>query len=249
MMNIDGLVCLVTGASRGLGAAIADQLGEIGGIVVGTATSAPGAQAIAERLESKQIKGTGLVLDVTDDESVSAAMQLVKDQFGAVAVLVNNAGITRDGLFMRMKDEDWDVIMNTNLKSTYRMSKACLRDMLKARFGRIINISSIVGVTGNAGQSNYAAAKAGMIGLSRALAQEIASRDVTVNVVAPGFIQSDMTDALDEKQKEALMRNIPMARLGMPQDVANAVAFLASPMASYITGTTLHVNGGMYMGG
>ena len=249
MMNIDGLVCLVTGASRGLGAAIADQLGRMGGVVVGTATTETGAQAITERLESNQVKGAGLVLDVTDDEMVSKALKLVNDQFGPVAVLVNNAGITRDGLFMRMNDEDWDTIMDTNLKSAYRMSKACLRGMMKARFGRIINISSIVGVTGNAGQVNYAAAKAGMIGFSRALAQEIASRNITVNVVAPGFIQSDMTDALDERQKQALMRNIPMARLGTPQDVADSVAFLVSPMASYITGTTLHVNGGMYMGG
>jgi 3-oxoacyl-[acyl-carrier protein] reductase len=247
-MNIDGLVCLVTGASRGLGAAIADQLGGIGGVVVGTATSDAGAQAISERFKSKDIQGIGLKLNVTDDESVSDTMQIIGEQYGAVAVLVNNAGITRDGLLMRMKDDDWDAIMDTNLKSAFRMSKACLRGMMKARFGRIINISSIVGVTGNAGQANYAAAKAGMIGFSRSLAREIATRNITVNVVAPGFIQSDMTDGLDEKQKGALMRNIPMARLGTPQDVADSVAFLASPMASYITGTIIHVNGGMFMG-
>ena len=247
-MKIDGLVCLVTGASRGLGAAIADQLGAIGGVVVGTATSDAGAQAISERFESKSIQGMGLKLNVTDDESISDAMQMIGEQYGAVAILVNNAGITRDGLLMRMKDDDWDAIMDTNLKSAFRMSKACLRGMMKARFGRIINISSIVGVTGNAGQANYAAAKAGMIGFSRSLAQEIATRNITVNVVAPGFIQSDMTAGLDEKHTDMLMRNIPMARLGTPQDVANSVAFLASPMASYITGTVIHVNGGMFMG-
>lgn len=247
-MNIDGLVCFVTGASRGLGAAIADQLGQLGGIVVGTATSQAGADAISARLTSKNIQGSGMVLNVTDEASIAEAVKQTNEQFGAIAILVNNAGITRDGLLMRMKDDDWDAIMDTNLKSTFRMSKACMRGMMKARFGRIINISSIVGVTGNAGQANYAASKAGMIGFSRSMAQEIASRNITVNVVAPGFIKSDMTDGLDDSQKEALMKNIPMARLGMPEDVAGAVAFLASPMASYITGTVLHVNGGMFMG-
>lgn len=247
-MNIDGLVCLVTGASRGLGAAIADQLGDMGGVVIGTATSDKGAQAISDRFKSKNIKGLGLTLDVTDDASVSDVMSAINEQFGAVTVLVNNAGITRDGLLMRMKDDDWDAIMDTNLKSAFRMSKACLRGMMKARFGRIINISSIVGITGNAGQSNYAAAKAGLIGFSRSMAQEIASRNITVNVVAPGFIESDMTNELKEDQKAALMKNIPMARLGQPQDIADSVAFLASPMASYITGTVIHVNGGMFMG-
>ncbi len=248
MESIEGLVCLVTGATRGLGAAIADQLGEMGGVVVGTATSDKGADAISERFAANDIKGQGMRLNVTDDASVEAVMTAIADQFGPVSILVNNAGITRDGLLMRMKDEDWDAIMDTNLKSAFRMSKACLRGMMKAKFGRIINISSIVGVTGNAGQSNYAAAKAGMIGFSRSLAQEIASRNITVNVVAPGFIQSDMTNELGDAQTEALMKNIPMARLGQPQDVANAVAFLASPMASYITGSVIHVNGGMYMG-
>ena len=247
-MNIDGLVCFVTGASRGLGAAIADQLGQLGGIVVGTATSQAGADAISARLTSKNIQGSGMVLNVTDEASIAEAVKQTNEQFGAIAILVNNAGITRDGLLMRMKDDDWDAIMDTNLKSTFRMSKACMRGMMKARFGRFINISSIVGVTGNAGQANYAASKAGMIGFSRSMAQEIASRNITVNVVAPGFIKSDMTDGLDDSQKEALMKNIPMARLGMPEDVAGAVAFLASPMASYITGTVLHVNGGMFMG-
>jgi 3-oxoacyl-[acyl-carrier protein] reductase len=248
MINIDGLVCLVTGASRGLGAAIAGQLGEMGGTVIGTATSASGADAIAERFASKGYTGTGLVLNVTDDESVAAAIEAINGQFGAVMVLVNNAGITRDTLLIRMKDEDWDAILDTNLKSAFRMSKACLRGMMKARYGRIINISSIVGITGNVGQANYAAAKAGLIGFSRSLAQEIASRNITVNVVAPGFIQSDMTNELNEDQKQALMQKIPMARLGRPEDIAGAVAFLVSPYADYITGTVINVNGGMYMG-
>jgi len=248
MMNIDGLNCLVTGASRGLGAAIANQLGEMGGVVIGTATSASGAEAITARLQAKGYQGAGMVLNVTDDESVAKVMSDINEQFGAVAILVNNAGITKDGLLMRMKDDDWDVVIDTNLKSAFRMSKACLRGMMKSRFGRIINISSIVGVTGNAGQANYAASKAGMIGFSRSLAQEIASRNVTVNVVAPGFIESDMTNELNEDQKQALMRNIPMARLGQPEDVAGAVAFLVSPYASYVTGTIIHVNGGMFMG-
>jgi len=248
MVNIDGLVCLVTGASRGLGAAIADQLGEMGGTVIGTATSEKGAEAISARMKDKGYQGAGKVLDVTDDDSVAQLMSDINEQFGAVAILVNNAGITKDTLMMRMKDEDWDAVMDTNLKSAFRMSKACLRGMLKSRFGRIINISSIVGVTGNAGQANYAASKAGMIGFSRSLAQEIASRNVTVNVVAPGFIESDMTNELNDDQKQALMRNIPMARLGQPEDVAGAVAFLVSPYAAYVTGTVIHVNGGMFMG-
>ena len=248
MINIDGLVCLVTGASRGLGAAIANQLGEMGGIVIGTATSTTGADAISERFAAKGFSGAGMVLNVTDDDSVADVLKAVNEQFGAVGVLVNNAGITRDALLMRMKDEDWDTIMDTNLKSTFRMSKACLRGMMKARFGRIVNISSIVGITGNPGQANYAAAKAGMIGFSRSMAQEVASRNITVNVVAPGFIKSDMTDGLNEDQKQVLMQKIPMARLGSPEDIAGAVAFLVSPYADYITGTVINVNGGMYMG-
>jgi len=248
MINIDGLVCLVTGASRGLGAAIADQLGEMGGTIIGTATSAAGADAISARFVSKGYSGTGMLLNVTDDESVAEVIKAINEQFGAVGILVNNAGITRDTLLMRMKDEDWDAIMDTNLKSAFRMSKACLRGMMKARYGRIVNISSIVGITGNAGQANYAAAKAGMIGFSRSMAQEVASRNITVNVVAPGFIKSDMTDGLSEDQKQALMQKIPMARLGVPEDIAGAVAFLISPYADYITGTVINVNGGMYMG-
>jgi 3-oxoacyl-[acyl-carrier protein] reductase len=248
MINIEGVVCLVTGASRGLGAAIANQLGEMGGTVVGTATSVAGAGVISGRFAAKGFSGTGMVLNVTDDESVADALNAVNEQFGAVGVLVNNAGITRDTLLMRMKDDDWDTILDTNLKSTFRMSKACLRGMMKARYGRIVNISSIVGITGNAGQANYAAAKAGMIGFSRSMAQEVASRNITVNVVAPGFIKSDMTDGLKEDQKQALMQKIPMARLGSPEDIAGAVAFLISPYADYITGTVINVNGGMYMG-
>jgi 3-oxoacyl-[acyl-carrier protein] reductase len=248
MINIDGLVCLVTGASRGLGAAIADQLGEMGGTIIGTATTAAGADAISARFSSKGYSGTGMVLNVTDDESVAEVIKAINEQFGAVSILVNNAGITRDTLLMRMKNEDWDAIMDTNLKSAFRMSKACLRGMMKARYGRIVNISSIVGITGNAGQANYAAAKAGMIGFSRSMAQEVASRNITVNVVAPGFIKSDMTDGLSEDQKQTLMQKIPMARLGVPEDIAGAVAFLISPYADYITGTVINVNGGMYMG-
>lgn len=248
MINIDGIVCLVTGASRGLGAAIANQLGEMGGTVVGTATSAAGADAISERFAEKGFSGAGMVLNVTDDDSVADVLNAVNEQFGAVGVLVNNAGITRDTLLMRMKDDDWDAILDTNLKSAFRMSKACLRGMMKARFGRIVNISSIVGITGNAGQANYAAAKAGVIGFSRSMAQEVASRNITVNVVAPGFIKSDMTDQLKEDQKQVLMQKIPMARLGVPEDIAGAVAFLVSPYADYITGTVINVNGGMYMG-
>jgi 3-oxoacyl-[acyl-carrier protein] reductase len=248
MINIDGLVCLVTGASRGLGAAIADQLGEMGGTIIGTATSAAGADGISARFASKGYSGIGMMLNVTDDESVAEVIKAINEQFGAVGVLVNNAGITRDTLLMRMKNEDWDAIMDTNLKSAFRMSKACLRGMMKARYGRIVNISSIVGITGNAGQANYAAAKAGMIGFSRSMAQEVASRNITVNVVAPGFIKSDMTDGLSEDQKQTLMQKIPMARLGVPEDIAGAVAFLVSPYADYITGTVINVNGGMYMG-
>lgn len=248
MNDIEGQVCLVTGASRGLGAAIADQLGRMGGTVIGTATSAAGAEAISSRFEAAAFKGEGMVLDVTDDESVAETLKRIEAEYGAVTILVNNAGITRDTLLMRMKDEDWDAILDTNLKSAYRTSKACLRGMMKARFGRIVNISSIVGITGNPGQTNYAAAKAGMIGFSRALAHEVASRNITVNVVAPGFIKSDMTDELTEEQKQALMRNIPMGRLGQPEDIAGAVAFLVSPMADYITGSVINVNGGMYMG-
>lgn len=242
-------VCLVTGATRGIGQAIACALIEQGGIVYGTATSDNGASAIAHSF--KRIEGTGhgygRVLDVTDAGSVGNLITEITGQSGAPLVLVNNAGITRDNLLLRMKESEWDEIMDTNLKSVYTMSKACLRGMTKARFGRIINISSVVGVTGSAGQANYAAAKAGLIGFSKSLAQEVASRNITVNAIAPGFIETDMTNALNEDQRRAIMKNIPMAKLGTPEDIASVAVFLASSMANYITGATIHVNGGMFM--
>ncbi len=242
-------VCLVTGATRGLGQAIACALIEQGGIVYGTATSDNGASAIThgfKRIEGYG-HGYGCVLDVTDAHSVGNLITKITEQSGAPLVLVNNAGITRDNLLLRMKESEWDEIMDTNLKSVYRLSKACLRGMTKARFGRIINISSVVGATGNAGQANYAAAKAGLIGFSKSLAQEMASRNITVNAIAPGFIETDMTHALNESQRQAIMKNIPMAKLGAPEDIASAAVFLASSMANYITGATIHVNGGMVM--
>ncbi len=240
-------VCLVTGATRGIGKAIALALGEHGAQVVGTATSEAGAGRIGEYLDAAQIRGAGKVLDVTDDASVARLVGAVTETFGAPAVLVNNAGITRDNLLLRMKDAEWDEIMEVNLKSAYRLCKACLRGMSKARYGRIINIASVVGAVGNAGQSNYAAAKAGLIGFSRSLAREVASRNITVNAIAPGFIDTDMTRALDPGQRDALCAKIPLARLGTPREVAASVVFLASAMGDYITGSTLHVNGGMFM--
>ncbi|MFM6988888.1 MAG: 3-oxoacyl-ACP reductase FabG [Arenimonas sp.] len=244
-MDLSGEVVLVTGASRGIGAAIADLLAARGATVVGTATSQAGADAIGARLAPHG--GTGMVLNVTDGAAVEAVVDDIAKRFGPVSVLVNNAGITRDQILMRMKDEDWDAIIDTNLSSVYRTSKAVMRGMMKARKGRIINIASVIGLTGNAGQSNYAAAKAGIIAFSKSLAKEIGSRGVTVNVVAPGFIQTDMTDGLPEDAKQALMAQIALGRLGSPADIAEAVAFLAGPAAAYITGETLHVNGGMYM--
>ena len=240
-------VCLVTGASRGIGRAIAMALGAAGATVVGTATSEAGADAISQGLGDAGINGKGMVLDVTDNASVESVVKAVTDEFGAPTVLVNNAGITRDNLMMRMKEEDWDAVLDTNLKSAYRMTKACLRPMTRARFGRIINIASVVGVTGNPGQANYCAAKAGLQGFTRSLAQEVAVRNITVNVIAPGFIATDMTDALGEEQKSAILGRVPMGRLGSPDDIAQSAVFLASPMADYITGTTIHVNGGMFM--
>lgn len=240
-------VCLVTGATRGIGQTIACTLVEQGGIVYGTATSADGANSIDNRFRGIEGIGYGRVLDVTDTDSVGNLIAEITEQSGAPLVLVNNAGITRDNLLLRMKESEWDDIMDTNLKSVYTLSKACLRGMIKARFGRIINIASVVGVTGNAGQANYAAAKAGLIGFSKSLAQEVASRNITVNTIAPGFIETDMTHALSDDQRQAITKNIPMAKLGTTKDVASAVVFLASDMASYITGTTLHVNGGMVM--
>lgn len=246
-MSLTGEIALVTGASRGIGAAIALELGRQGATVVGTATSSEGAEKISNLLNENGITGRGLVLNVTDHASITQGLSEIEAQFGSVTVLVNNAGITRDNLLMRMNDEEWGAIMDTNLTSLYRMSKACLRPMTKARKGRIINISSVVGATGNAGQTNYAAAKAGVIGFTRALAREIGTRNVTVNAVAPGFIDTDMTRALSEEQRQGLLQQIPLGRLGTAQEIADAVAFLASPRAGYITGTTLHVNGGMYM--
>ncbi|KAA2285626.1 3-oxoacyl-ACP reductase FabG [Arenimonas fontis] len=242
---LKGEVALVTGASRGIGAAIADELAAQGATVIGTATSPAGAAAIEERLTARG--GVGRVLDVTDGAAVDALIESIGKEFGPVSILVNNAGITRDNLLMRMKDEDWQAILDTNLSSVYRTCKAVMRGMMKARKGRIINIASVVGLTGNAGQANYAAAKAGIIGFSKSLAKEIGSRGVTVNVVAPGFIRTDMTRDLPEASRQALEGQIALGRLGEPADIARAVAFLAGPAASYITGETLHVNGGMYM--
>lgn len=240
-----GEIALVTGASRGIGAAIADTLAAQGAKVIGTATSESGAAAIGERLAANG--GVGRVLDVADGAQVEALIEAIGKEFGAIGILVNNAGITRDNLLMRMKDEDWQAILDTNLSSVFRTSKAVMRGMMRARRGRIINIASVIGVTGNAGQANYAAAKAGIIGFSKSLAKEIGSRGVTVNVVAPGFIDTDMTRSLPEDARSALLGQIALGRLGEAQDIANAVAFLAGPNASYITGETLHVNGGMYM--
>lgn len=246
-MTLDGQVALVTGASRGIGRAIALELGKQGAVVAGTATSEAGAAAITEYCAAAGVRGSGFVLNVNDAAQVEAVVSAVQTQCGEIVVLVNNAGITRDNLLLRMKEDEWDDIMSTNLKSVYRLSKLVIRAMMKARHGRIINITSVVGAMGNAGQTNYAAAKAGMVGFSKSLAREIGSRNITVNCVAPGFIDTDMTSELDENQRRALIAQIPLARLGAAEDIAAAVAFLASPAASYITGTTLHVNGGMLM--
>ena len=242
---LSGEIVLVTGASRGIGAAIADTLAAQGATVIGTATTDAGALKIGERLAAQG--GHGRVLDVAQAGAIEALVESIASEFGAISILVNNAGITRDNLLMRMKDEDWQAILDTNLTSVYRASKAVMRGMMKARKGRIINIASVIGVTGNAGQANYAAAKAGIIAFSKSLAKEIGSRGITVNVVAPGFIDTDMTKALPEEQRTGLVKSIALERLGEPSDIANAVAFLAGPSASYITGETLHVNGGMYM--
>lgn len=246
-MSLQGEVALVTGASRGIGRAIAMALGARGATVIGTATTEGGAAAIGEYLTEAGITGCGHVLEVTSGDSVAAVIDFIKDEFGAVSILVNNAGITRDNLLMRLKEDDWDAVINTNLSSVFRLSKACLRGMMKQRKGRIINISSVVGATGNPGQSNYAAAKAGIVGFSKSLAREVGSRGITVNTVAPGFIDTDMTRALPDEQREALQKEIALGRLGQAGEIATAVAFLASPDAAYITGETLHVNGGMYM--
>lgn len=246
-MSLENEVVLVTGASRGIGRAIALQMGREGATVVGTATTDKGAESISNYLAEGGLKGCGLQLNVTEPDRIPELIKEINGKYGAVTVLVNNAGITRDNLLLRMKDDEWDDIISTNLSSIFRLSKACLRGMLKNKGGRIINIASVVGVTGNPGQSNYAAAKAGMIGFAKSLAREIGSRGITVNTIAPGFIQSDMTDALPEEQKEALAKEIALSRLGEPEEIAHAAVFLASSNASYITGHTLHVNGGMYM--
>ncbi|WP_086982960.1 3-oxoacyl-ACP reductase FabG [Vibrio aphrogenes] len=243
-MNLEGKIALVTGASRGIGRAIAELLVERGATVVGTATSESGAQAISDYLGSN---GTGLALNVTDADSVAETIKTINDQFGGIDILVNNAGITRDNLLMRMKDDEWQDIMDTNLTSIFRLSKAVLRGMMKKRHGRIVNVGSVVGTMGNAGQANYAAAKAGVIGFTKSMAREVASRGVTVNTVAPGFIETDMTKALNDDQRAATLSQVPAGRLGDPREIASAVVFLASDEAAYITGETLHVNGGMYM--
>ncbi|GIU09422.1 3-oxoacyl-ACP reductase FabG [Shewanella glacialipiscicola] len=243
-LSLTGKVALVTGASRGIGRAIAETLVEAGAVVIGTATSEMGAAAIQEYLGDK---GFGLVLNVTDTESVTKLFASIKEKVGDVDILVNNAGITRDNLLMRMKDDEWQDTIDTNLTSLFRLSKPVMRTMMKKRFGRIINIGSVVGTMGNAGQVNYSAAKAGLIGFTKSLAREVASRQITVNAIAPGFIQTDMTDELTEEQQKAIMSQVPMERLGQAQEIANAVLFLASDSAAYITGETLHVNGGMYM--
>ncbi len=246
-MTLENDIAFVSGASRGIGREIALALGTQGATVVGTATSDKGAEAIGTYLNEAGIKGMGVSMDVTDQASIDAALEKVNGEYGAPTILVNNAGITRDNLLMRMKDEEWEAIINTNLTSIYRLSKAVLRGMMKARRGRIISIASVVGVSGNAGQTNYAAAKAGVIGFSKSLAREVGSRGITVNVVAPGFIDTDMTRALPEETRNALLSQIPLGRLGNAAEIAHAVAFLASPGAAYITGETIHVNGGMYM--
>lgn len=247
MFDLSGKVALVTGASRGIGAAIADTLASAGAIVIGTATSENGVQKISERFAENKLTGRGALLDVRNNDSV---IELVKDitaKEGAPLILVNNAGITRDNLLLRMSEEEWDDVLNTDLSSIYRTSKACLRGMMKAKSGRIVNISSVVGSMGNPGQTNYCAAKAGMVGFAKSMAREVGSRNITVNTVSPGFIQTDMTDALSEEQASAMLSQVPLGRLGQTSDIAHAVAFLCSDHAGYITGETIHVNGGMYM--
>lgn len=246
-MSLEGKIALVTGASRGIGAAIATSLGQSGATVIGTATSDSGAEAISARIKEQGLAGRGAKLNVNDSESVSTLISSINDEFGAPTILVNNAGITKDNLMLRMKDEEWSDVIDTNLNAVYRVTKACLRGMTKARWGRIINISSVVGSMGNMGQCNYAATKAGVAGFARSLAKEIGGRGITVNTVAPGFIDTDMTKVLDDAQKDAMLSIIPMQRLGKPEEIADLVDFLSSESAAYITGETIHVNGGMYM--
>ena len=246
-MSLEGEIALVTGASRGIGRGIALTLGKHDAQVVGTATTEQGVRSIEKTFRDAGIRGTGMLLDVTDAISIEALIKRITEQSGTPTILVNNAGITRDNLLLRLKDDDWDVVLNTNLGSVFRISRACLRGMMKARWGRIINIASVVGLTGNPGQTNYAAAKAGMLGFTKSLAREVGSRNITVNAVAPGFIDTDMTRALPEDQRNALLADIPLGRLGDVSDIAHTVAFLASREAGYITGQTFHVNGGMFM--
>lgn len=246
-MILENKITLVTGASRGIGQAIALKLGQQGAVVIGTATTEGGAHTINQYLEKAGIKGAGLALNVNDTEQINNTIQIIREKFGEIEILVNNAGITRDNLLIRMKDEEWDEIIETDLKSVFRLSRAVLRAMMKARYGRIINISSVVGSMGNTGQTNYAAAKAGLFGFSKSLAREVGSRNITVNCVAPGFIDTDMTRSLANEHQQNLIQHVPLGRLGRPEEVASAVAFLASSAAGYITGITLHVNGGMYM--
>ena len=245
-MSLEGKIALVTGASRGIGQAIALALGSAGATVIGTATSDSGADAISATLKDNGVTGAGMALNVTDNDQIAEVMKNITDTYGAIDILINNAGITRDNLLMRMKEDEWDAIMNTNLASVYKMSKAVLRGMMKKKAGRIISIASVVGAMGNAGQTNYAAAKAGIMGFTKSLAREVGPRGITVNAVAPGFIKTDMTDALPEEQKEALSKQIPMGRLGTADEIAQCVLFLAGDSGSYITAQTLHVNGGMY---
>ncbi len=245
--TMENQIVLVTGASRGIGKAIADKLGAAGAIVIGTATSDAGAQAISARFDAASVKGKGMVFNANDEGASEVLMSAITDEFGAVTVLINNAGITRDNLLMRMKEDDWDAIIDTNLSSVFRLCKLAVKPMVKARSGRIINIASVVGQTGNAGQSNYAAAKAGLIGFGKSLARELGGRGITVNTIAPGFIASDMTDALSDEQKQRITSEIALGRLGSPDDIAEACLFLASDKAGYITGHTLSVNGGMFM--
>jgi 3-oxoacyl-[acyl-carrier protein] reductase len=247
MTMLKGQVAFVTGATRGIGRAIALELGAQGATVIGTATSDNGAAEIQKALDGAGVTGMGVVLNVTDAAACEALIGEIEKKFGAVSVLVNNAGITKDNLSMRMKDDEWDAVIDTNLKAVFRLSKLVMRGMMKARFGRIVNITSVVGSSGNPGQANYCAAKAGVAGMTRSLAQELGSRSITVNCVAPGLIDTDMTKGLPEEQRQAMLKAIPVARLGQPEDVAHAVAFLASPQAGFISGVTLHVNGGMYM--
>lgn len=244
---MENKITLVTGASRGIGQAIALKLGQLGAVVIGTATTESGANTINQYFEKAGIKGMGVTLNVNDTGQINNTIQIIREKFGEVEILINNAGVTRDNLLVRMKDEEWDEIIETDLKSVFRLSRAVLRAMMKARYGRIINISSVVGAMGNMGQTNYAAAKAGLFGFSKSLAREVGSRNITVNCVAPGFIDTDMTRTLADELQQNLIQHVPLGRLGRPEEVASAVAFLASSAAGYITGTTLHVNGGMYM--